>query len=216
MSITFPTAGSKLLLNRTYRITWTKSPTGTHFRKATIRLYIKSPGEEIMVSPKTENDGVFEWHVPSSLGERSNVWLKVYPIAHGCEDSTIAGIAKSPTFSIHAIILDPLGKDVLTCNSTQNISWQVGESTLGPARIELMRKGALVGVIGSVTSNVNATRYSFSWTVCKLLGTGLVMEADGYRIRVSYPAAGANFMAQTPLFGLRVSKSLPFQQRKRK
>jgi hypothetical protein len=122
----------------------------------------------------------------------------------------------SSKFSIHHVILDPLGKDVLTCDSTQNISWQVGEGIHGPARIELMRKGALVGVIGNVTSNLNAMRYSFSWNVCKLLGTFMLQEGDGYRIRVSYPEAGANFMDQTTLFGLRVSNSSPFQPIKKK
>ena len=33
MSFTFPTAGSKLLLNRTYRVTWTKSSTATHGKR---------------------------------------------------------------------------------------------------------------------------------------------------------------------------------------
>ncbi|HEX7502716.1 MAG TPA: hypothetical protein VF451_04800, partial [Acidobacteriota bacterium] len=78
MEITNPTASTNWSLNQTHDITWSKSA-GTHSIRVSIALY-RGDVFQRWVSNNTENDGVFEWFIPQSLGPYQNNRLKIQSV----------------------------------------------------------------------------------------------------------------------------------------
>jgi hypothetical protein len=78
MEITSPTASTNWSLNQTHNITWSKSA-GTHSIRVSIALY-RGDVFQRWVSISTENDGVFEWFIPQSLGAYQNNRLKIQSV----------------------------------------------------------------------------------------------------------------------------------------
>jgi len=89
MAITNPTATSNWSLSQTHDITWSKSA-GTHSIRVSIALY-RGEVFQRWVSNSTENDGVFEWFIPQSLGPYPNNRLKI---------ESVYTAAQTPFFAI--------------------------------------------------------------------------------------------------------------------
>lgn len=89
MTVTNPIATSNWSLNQTHNITWTKSA-GTHSTKVSIRLF-RGDVFYRWVTISTDNDGVFEWFVPTELGSYKNNRLEI---------QSIYTSAQSPFFGI--------------------------------------------------------------------------------------------------------------------
>jgi hypothetical protein len=96
MTITSPTAASNWSLNQTHNITWSKSA-GTHSIRVSIALY-RGDVFQRWVANSTENDGVFEWFIPQSLGSYQNNRLKIQSVYTG---------AQTPFFAIGWLYRQP-------------------------------------------------------------------------------------------------------------
>jgi hypothetical protein len=92
MTITQPTAASNWALNQTHNITWSKSA-GTHSIRVSIALY-RGDVFQRWVANSTDNDGVFEWFIPQSLGSYPKNMLKIQSVYTG---------AQTPFFAIGMI-----------------------------------------------------------------------------------------------------------------
>ena len=78
MAITDPTAASNWSLNQAHNITWSKSA-GTHSIRVSIALF-RGDVFQRWVASSTENDGVFSWFIPQSLGPYENNRLKIQSV----------------------------------------------------------------------------------------------------------------------------------------
>ena len=102
MEITSPTAGSNWSLNQAHNITWTKSA-GTHSIRVSIALY-RGDVFQRWVSNSTENDGVFAWFIPQSLGAYQNNRLEI---------RSVYTAARTPFFAIGMLTALPFHPQVI-------------------------------------------------------------------------------------------------------
>jgi hypothetical protein len=102
MAVTSPTAATNWSLNQAHNITWSKSA-GTHSIRVSIALLRGGVFQRWLANP-TENDGVFEWFIPQSLGAYQKNTLEI---------KSVYAAAQSPTFAIGMITDMPFHPKVI-------------------------------------------------------------------------------------------------------
>lgn len=168
ITVTSPAAGARWMRGTTQTIAWTKS--GTQADSLKIQLY-QGTLKVSDISLSTENDGVFDWTIPSKLAPRADYILKVTTTDGKARANSAKFAVVKPTLTVTS----PAADAVWTRGTIRPILWTKDGLQNDFVLIQLLRYGALVREISAGTANGG----TFDWPIPENLPRG-----GGYKVRV--------------------------------
>ena len=169
ITVTAPAIGAQWQRGFTYAITWTKNAAQNAYVK--INLY-KGTGTlvKILVS-KTENDGSFNWLVPSSVAAGSTYFIRVQTV-----DALVRGNSSAFTIIVPSItVTAPTSGTIWAKSGTRTITWNKTGIQDENVKIQLRKGTKLISTLTLSTANDG----SFDWTIPTTL-----VPASNYKIRI--------------------------------
>lgn len=179
LTVTSPNGGESWAVDTTHEITWTSN--FSELTTVTIELE-RGGATDLTIIESTENDGSFDWTIPSGQEVATDYRIRISTIAQIVTDVSDADFSIVSTAPQGLEISSPNGGETWQRGTQRTITWVTGDNC-ATVRLELYKGGSLDSTIIASTDNDG----SYDWTI----PAGQAVGTD-YRVRVTCTTDAAN------------------------
>ncbi|MBL7648900.1 MAG: right-handed parallel beta-helix repeat-containing protein [Candidatus Hydrogenedentes bacterium] len=188
ITVTTPNGGESYLQGAVLPITWNSTgPAGD-----SVKIVARSAGQTYTVTSSTNNDGSFNWTVPSAQFPGTDYRIEVSSVAiptlYDSSDANFTIATPPPMDSL--TLLSPNGGEIIRRGTSHEIRWE-STGNVGTTIKIVIRRGAYSGTLAGGTPNDG----SYIWNIPATYGYG-----PGWTIEVISAATPTLFDASNATF----------------